>query len=241
MKNRYKKNFIQEAIFEAKFGGYNFDNTSTGLIYNSVRENYPEKEDIKLPEFLETSGANLEFIPRSRFKKSDLSELIQIAPGQVATNNLKYSNWDNFSLGIHNALKSYISIAEPKLCKRIGTRFINRFVIHDKEVNISDYFNLSVTAPIEMIKNINSFDLTLLSNFKLGESNFRVITKLCTDSARHNEEGYFIILDIDCYCEETIIPSINKMVSVANTCHEQLEKIFEAIITDNIRSMMGLI
>lgn len=120
IKRKYKKPAIQEAIFEAKFEQYNFDNAVLGQIYDLVKTNYPTKHDIKhIPVLLDNSGTLFPPLlqqieaPQLRAIKLDKSELIQFGPGIATANKLKYVSWDDFVVAINDVLKSYISIATP--------------------------------------------------------------------------------------------------------------------------------
>ena len=44
---KYKKNFIQEAIFEARFQyDQNFDLTLPGIFFEKIKDDFPQKNDL---------------------------------------------------------------------------------------------------------------------------------------------------------------------------------------------------
>src|SRR5579862_6886455 len=97
IKRKYKKPAIREAIIEAKFNYDGFDGAVPGQIFEQIKQDYPNKEDIKHQVlFLEQDGAvnaSPSFIqaPLMRARKEDNSELLQFGPGIVVANKLIYS------------------------------------------------------------------------------------------------------------------------------------------------------
>ncbi|HDV6632354.1 TPA: TIGR04255 family protein [Legionella pneumophila] len=250
IKRRYKNPSIQEAIFEAKFKHIDFDYATLGQIFDLLKENYPNKQDIKHIPILVDRAGNLSSVPSSlqvqapqmRAIKLDNSELIQIGPGIVTANKLKYVSWEDFTAAISIALQSYISIVRPEISTRIATRYINSFYIPESTVNISEYFNLSLQIP-NNLSDVQAFNLTLLNKFKVAEydSEFEIRTKFLSDTLREGEIGNRFILDMDCYITHNVAPIIDKMILIARKAHDLLEDVFESIITDKTRLLMEVI
>jgi uncharacterized protein (TIGR04255 family) len=251
IRRKYKKPSIQEAIFEAKFiyDTESFSVTTPGQIFEKIKDHYPKQHDIKhIPIFLEDpeNTKQLPFFiqaPVLQARKEDDSELLQVGPGIALANQLKYSSWENFIPSIRTVLDAYLSSVNPNVVTRIGTRYINSFLIPHENINILDYFNLGVQIPATLSQ-FQGFDLTFINKIKSVIDNngphFEIRTKFFTDSLRPNEIGNKLILDIDCYVTKEYDPKIEKIISLATQAHHTLEMVFESIITEKTRELMEI-
>ncbi len=249
IRRKYKRPAVQEAIFEAKFGHDNFDVTTPGQIFEKIKNTYPKKHDIKhIPVYLDNSenlrqAPFLLQAPLMQARKEDDSELLQVGPGITVANQLKYSSWENFTPAIRAILNAYITLAKPKLVTRIGTRYINSFLIPEEKINIIDYFNLGIQIP-PSLSQFQGFDLTFVNKIKnvAGHScpDFETRTKFFTNTLKPDETGNKLILDIDCYVALPYQPNIEKIILLATEAHHTLEMVFESIITEKTRSFMGI-
>lgn len=246
-KRKYKKPAVQEAIFEAKFSYDSFDAALPGQVFERLRNNYPKKKNLELVTLV--LGAS-DFLakpslppqaPVMQAWKSDDSELIQVGPGIAVANRVKYSTWEDFLPGINSVLNAYISSANPRYLTRLGTRYINRFIIPHDKVNMGEYFNLGVSIPTTF-ENLQGMDITFLHRLQsVTDPNgpeFEIRTKFVTDALRPGETGNGFILDIDCYHSKEIIPNIESIKSLATQAHDTLEEVFESLITDKTRLLM---
>lgn len=245
-RRKYKKPSIIEAIFEAKFSFDNesFSITTPGEIYDKIKKTYPKKLDIKhVPIYLDSTAKSsplpLIQAPQLQAIREDNSELLQIGPGIAVANKLKYSSWENFVPAIRTVLDAYISSASPKSTNRIGTRYINRFVIPTDVIDIATYFNLGIQVP-KAISNLHAFDITFINKIKSENDapEFEVRTKFLTDSLAANENGLAFILDIDCYTMNINESRTDSIINLASKAHDILSMMFENIITDNTRTLM---
>jgi len=249
IRRKYNKPAVQEAIFEAKFtcDTDSFSVTTPGQIFEKIKNNYPKKRDIKhIPVYL-GNLANVRqppFLiqaPLIQARNEDDTELLQVGPGLAVANRLKYLSWEEFIPAIKTVLDAYVNLAKPKLVTRIGTRYINSFLIPQENINVIDYFNLGVHIP-NALSQFEGFDLTFINKIKsvVNEHgpDFDIRTKFFTDTLRPNETGNKLILDIDCYVMKEYDPNIENIISLATQAHHTLEMIFETIITDKTRSLM---
>jgi uncharacterized protein (TIGR04255 family) len=248
LRRKYKKPAIQEAIFEAKFtyDSDNFGVTTPGEIFEKIKVNYPKKQNIKhIPIFLDNPDNTQQppFLiqaPLIQAKKADDSELLQLGPGIAVANRLKYTSWEDFIPGIQTILDAYICTAQPNAVTRIGTRYINCFLI-PQSAHITDYFNLGIQIPTTL-SNLEGFDLTFVNKIKSVDDqstpNFNIRTRFFTDTLMPGETGNKLILDIDCYVTKEFTPDAKKMIYLATQAHDMLETIFENIITDKTRNLM---
>jgi uncharacterized protein (TIGR04255 family) len=243
IRHRYKKSAIQEAIFEIKFPYENFDVALPGQIFERVKQNYPKKKDISLITLAIGRPSNPPQAPIIQTWKDDDSALIQVGPGIATANQLKYSNWEGFTPGIQEILHAYIDLAKPNHISGLGVRYINRFIIEEKSIKLSDYFHLGFQLP-EFFSDLQGFDLTLVhkkNGLSQFNSEFKIKTKFMTDSLRPEESGYSFILDIDCYIDSILEPKSDQVMQITKHAHDIIEEIFESIISDKIRGLMEII
>jgi len=248
---KYKKNFIQEAIFEARFQyDQNFDLTLPGIFFEKIKDDFPQKNDLN--PITITLGTSLETMEKQKTpqvpllvaRKNDMTSLVQIGPGIIVANNLKYTGWDNFSPIIKKVLKAYIMTTTPKFINRIGTRYINNFHIPVESIDISEYFNLGAHLP-PFYSNLKAFDLTFISIHENKNVKFELRTKFASNELKEGESGFRFILDMDCYIFDNFIPDNfnldpGRLVTLAKEGHDILENVFECLITDKIRALMGV-
>ncbi len=243
IRRKYKKPAIQEAIFEVKFDYAGFDSAIPGQFFEKVRQLYPKKQDIKHISVFLGASHNTPPIqaPSIQACKEDGTELLQVGPGIVVANCLRYTSWENFSETIYAAINAYIDLAKPSNVTRVATRYINSFLIPEEKINLSDYFCLGFQIP-SSLSNLKGLDLTLLNEIETDKNqcdqNFEIRTKFMTDALKPGEIGNRFILDIDCYTTTEISPVQNKILSLATQAHNILSSVFETIITEKLRYLM---
>lgn len=247
IKRKYKKPTVQEAIFEAKFLYDGFDTALAGQVFERVKGSFPKKKNLELITLV-LGSADIHTKPHlppqapvMQAWKEDDSELVQVGPGIVAANRIKYTSWEDFVPAISNITGAYVAVANPRFITRLGTRYINRFSIPSENVNISEYFNLGMAIPTTF-NNLQGFDLTFSNKLRsasgVDASEFEIRTKFTTDSLRSGETGTRFILDIDCYCQREISPDLDIVKRLATEAHDTLELIFESLLTDKTRQLM---
>jgi uncharacterized protein (TIGR04255 family) len=247
-KRKYKTPAVREAIFEAKFNYDSFDSAVPGQIFERIKENYPDKEDIKHElVFFERDRTNpptttpLIQAPLMRARRKDNSELLQFGPGIALANRFKYSTWDEFVPTIETIVKAYIDSAHPQTITRVGMRYVNSFLTPEETI-IPDYFKVDIQLP-DNLKNLDGFNLILTNSIEANEnqeSTFQARTRFLTDALRPEEKGNRFILDIDCYVSLNRTPDIEHIISLATQAHYILGDIFENLITDKTRALMEI-
>ena len=244
-KRKYKNPAIKEAIFEAKFNYDGFDSAAPGQIFEQIKAGYPYKQDIKhelifLEKDVSAQPSSIPTIqaPLMRARNEDNSELVQFGPGIVAANRMKYTTWEDFMPSIKKVTHAYLDIAKPQNTNRVGIRYINSFLVPESNTHIAEYFKINIDIP-DSLSTFSGFNLLLANILKDEDYLFNVRTRFLTDSLAANETGNKFILDIDCYVSPNIPPNIDKIVSLATKAHTIVENIFEEIITDKTRALMG--
>lgn len=240
-KRIYKKPPILEAIFEAKFAYDFYDPALPGQVFEKIKENYPKKRTVNLVTLNLVNNQNddskeslAHHMPVMQAWANDDSALVQIGQGIISANQLRYENWDKFSPIIKNILDAYIESTESSRVMRLGTRYINRFVIPEENINLTDYFYLGLQLPVTFNELIG-MDLTFIHR----RLEFEVKTKFMSDVLRADEIGVAFILDIDCYITSDLeSKTSDKLLMLATRAHDTLEDIFESLITEKMRNHM---
>ena len=113
-KRTYKNPAIKETIFEAKFNYDSFDSAAVGQIFEQIKWEYTNKQDIKhelifLEKDISAQPSSLPPIqaPLMRARNEENSELLQFGPGIVVSNRFKYIAWEDFLPAIKKITHAY--------------------------------------------------------------------------------------------------------------------------------------
>ncbi len=249
-KYRYDRSPIQEAVIEVRFAvGSSFDSTIPGRFFDNVRSRFPIKNDVEFKSFaLGATGLQAKTgperpaqVPKIQTWSPDRDRLLQVGPGLLTANCVKYTNWAAFLPDFVFSLDAYSMLQEAAMPQRIGVRYINRIVLDASEVILSDYFRfgLSVPEPLEgapMFESVfekDTFQVPKIADFKLR-------VRFGTDAKRAGEAGLPFVLDIDCFALQFSgeAPADN-IVAIAESAHEIVEFAFESFLTDKTRKVLG--
>jgi uncharacterized protein (TIGR04255 family) len=156
---RYARPPIAEALSEIYFTGSNWDSTTPGLFYEEVRNDYPNKAEMKLVEVEvqlpsgQARAQQMQTGPRMSFARRDNSRLIQLDRDLLVVNQLlpypRYEEWRNEVL---HGLEVYRRLAAPSGIDRLGVRYLNRVNIPvvGPGLRMEDYFRVHPQIPAEL-------------------------------------------------------------------------------------------
>lgn len=240
---KYQNPPLQEAIFEAKFSYENFDSTLPGQFYEKVRSQFPEKNDLKvITVTLGTAHPSIQQRnpqgPVIQAWNPERTSCLQFGPGIIAANLLKYKGWELFIPSISLILKSYFDCAYPKAAKRIGLRYINRILIPENNVKISDYFQMDISFP-DTLLNPHAFDITLIKETVFNQLEITTKVRFASDSLKPGEKGVAFLLDIDSFVTNNIPLEPKGILQITDSCHGCLEEVFESALQDKTRNIFG--
>lgn len=243
----YKTNPLLEVLCEVRFFDRKFDSVIPGRFYDKVSGLYPIQEDVKLFSFhVGKSDPSIENqqpqIPLLKLWKPDKKSLLQIGPGIFSANSLKYQSWEEFVGDIEFGLKEFLDISSKDYVQRVGTRFINRFIFDETEVELSKYFNFGLMPP-SPLKNSNAFEVSFLNSRIQAKTNmvFESKVKFSTDALKSGENGVAFLLDIDTFSNVNSPKKLADILSVATSCHDYSSEIFESFLKPSLREKMGLL
>jgi uncharacterized protein (TIGR04255 family) len=238
---------LQEAVFEIRFSQDGFDSASTGQFYEKIKKDYPHKENLQIFQFIVGNNPNDKEAPHIpppqspslKAWSSDKEKVLQVGPGILTANHLKYKDFEDFQPMVSAGLKNYLEICTPKSVQRVGTRFINRFLIPNSSIILSDYFNFSLVPP-GPLKNSNAFQVVFLNSFinaKTGQQ-YEVKVRFGSESLRPGESGIAFSLDLDSYSTFNFSANYADILEVGEIAHSYVGEIFESFLTQGMRNIL---
>ena len=242
MSRIYKNPPLIEALCEFRFqGDSNWDLTLPGLFYREVKEKFPKKReqnavDVQFHGSQPETGIQGTMIPKVQFFSEDESCLVQLSPSLLTINHLyPYPNWDHFKALILEMLSTYSAIANPGPFARIGLRYINRIEQHEGNSvnNVLNYFPLLPHSLDQSPKNLLS-----RVEIEFDEHNGILILTLASIPGE-NPNTKLYLLDLDFVTADISDISVTNVHEWIEIAHEQIEKVFEASITDTFRQSFG--
>jgi uncharacterized protein (TIGR04255 family) len=135
-------------------------------------------------------------------------------------------------------LNSYLQSTHPQSTKRVGLRYINRFIFPEKNIVLSDYFNLNINLPT-VVSNINAFDLNVINNYNYEGYEITAKLRFSSDALKPDEQGVAFILDIDSFVINKIPVEYQDIMKITHLCHEYLKAVFEGTLQDKTRMLLG--
>jgi uncharacterized protein (TIGR04255 family) len=240
---RYKKAPLQEAIFEAKFSNEKLDVTLPGQFFEKVRNKFPQKNNLEIITItIGTKPAQIKESPPVQAPvmqawNEERTRCLQIGPGIVTANDKKYLDWEDFTQSIELLLKSYFECTQPIETKKVGFRCINRFVIPEINVIVSDYFRIGLALP-NSLQGSKGFDVTFLKDTDYNGHEVSAKIRFTSESLKSDEYGVAFILDIECFTLSNVSTNKQNILEQASCCHFYLKEIFESLLQDKVRILM---
>ena len=238
---KYKNPPAIEVLFEIFFSETQSNLTLFGDFYQKVKNDYPRQEQLRNVGFemnftqgvVQTKQINQGNM--MRFSKDDNSQLVQISQNLLTVNKLKpYLGYDSFKENVKNVMHSYLELAKPKYFERIGMRYIDRIQIPESDFELDKYFNFSLNFANEEFSTINgiSFKVQLTPKHKTHQLSVTLNSVISSE----NGKSEFILDTYDTFIlqKET---SEDYILSVLDEAHENIQYIFEAVITDSARNL----
>jgi uncharacterized protein (TIGR04255 family) len=240
VRRRYKSPPVSEAICEFQFGGTKeWDWTIPGLLYQEIREEFPEKRQEKAFEIsiapqmgkVEQSVGSLS---KMQFVRQDGSAMVQIGPDLIAVNVLPpYPGWETFEALIRKQFEIYLKVAQPAAFKRIGLRYVNQIVFPAGEIETTDYFHYYPKLPETVEQRHGPFWMRVLHAY----SEDRDVMTFQMAHAKPTNKKLTIVLDLDYYLAKPDVVELTRGLDWVAEAHENVEAMFEASITDNTRNL----
>lgn len=172
------------------------------LIYESIKERYPEKQEQRISEFrIETKPAeelvkSVSKINGYRYISFDKKQILQARLDGFTFSRLHpYIKWEDLSNEAHRLWLLYKDVTSPDLITRVALRYINKFNIPIPIRDFSDYLTAPPTVPEGLPQGVSSF-LTRIAIYEPSIDAHAIITQLLEQIVN---EAAPIILDIDVF------------------------------------------
>ena len=240
-KNYYKRNPVQEAVFEIRFASSHWDSASAGQIYEILKSKFPVKKDA--PPLLLNLGlqdpisAPLPLsAPVMQAWTADETFLLQFGPRIATANSLLYESWETFTDNVELLVEAFLEVTNPKNLTRVGVRFINRFEFSEDILDISDYLNFAIILPPHL-QQVSKLEFVVESLYSLEDHGYLTKSKISTQL---EEERTVIILDLECFRDFSEQPNGERLLVYGNNCHNIVEVIFESFLRDKMRDQLGV-
>ncbi len=241
MRTIYRNPPILEVVCEFRLPlNTQWDLTVPGLIFEKIKDKFPEREQRNIHEIEMKQG------PQGMRQELRVSErvvlfnrkrniFVQIGEHLMTVNCLKpYPGWKNFQPNIEVAFRALLDVVDVYKLQRIGLRFINHIEIKKIPVQLEEYFNLRPYMGPDLPQNVAHFLVGCLFLFENKRDACRI--QLTPVPAEQAEWSAFR-LDLDYYLQEPGAVSAKDALNWVEGAHEQVEKLFEGCITDNLRKL----
>lgn len=241
MSKKYKNPPIVEALCEFFFTpSQPWDMTIPGLFYEKIKNDFPEKQQqISFGVGFSPSEGKIEqkfeMIQRIQFFRTDKTALVQVAPDLLVINHLKpYPTWNIYKPIIFNNLEIYKNIAKPKGFNRIGLRYINKMDFEIIPVKLEDYFNYYPFVPPDLPQEHETFNV----NIEIPDEDKRDRLLLTLRSIIPDKPNIIsLILELYYILARPEGISMEEISALVENAHTNIEKVFEACITDKCREL----
>jgi len=217
-----------------------WDLTTPGLVYEEVREDFPNKEQRLIQEVEMTPGPRgldqkIRTSERILFLTNERKTFIQVGPHLLAVNCLKhYPTWGEFKPRIEKAFRALTHTVDIKGLQRIGLRYINMIEIPGQSINLDIYFEFRPFLGQKLPQNMLNFIIGCELPFFDKRDSCRVeLTRAVSDKP----EISAFVLDLDYFLVQPQTVSADQALEWVETAHQNLEEIFEGCITESLREI----
>ncbi|HWP93153.1 MAG TPA: TIGR04255 family protein [Thermodesulfobacteriota bacterium] len=241
MPKKYLNPPIIEAVCEFRLSSNSkWDLTIPGLIYERVRNEFPNKEQRLVQEVEITQGPQgvqqqIRSSERVLFLTNDRKTFIQVGPQLLAINCLKpYPTWEGFKPLIEKAFNALIKTVNVDKLQRIGLRYINRIEISSPSINLDDYFEFRPFLGKSLPQDMASFIVQCSLVFFDGRDSCKV---QLTNALPEKPENLGFLLDLDYFLAHPQTVSVDEAIEWVEGAHQKVEEIFEGCITQSLREI----
>ncbi|MGW3988607.1 TIGR04255 family protein [Streptomyces sp. NPDC004830] len=237
-RRKYRNPPIIEAICSFAFKpGVPWNITIPGLLYESLRDEYPDLPELRGqveanfdPEAPE--GANLTVRQPLKVAYTNGNRVVIVGENVLTVHCLApYEGWEDLRSRALRTLDHYRSVAKPESIAQVGLRYVNRVAIPENAFNFADYFTVAQGLPSQ------GFPGAITSFFDRMEYRYfdspAKITFTWASQETESGEGVAFILDFD-----LIHPGPVDFENVANLLDDLRRReaaAFESIIGDKLR------
>lgn len=242
MGRRYANPPIEEVVCEFRLTHETrWDLTVPGLLYEKLKESFPQKEQRLIQEVEFTQGPEglqqqIRMSERLLFFTEDRKMLVQVGPRLLAVNALKpYPHWEVFRPRIAMVWKILQDTIEVQGLERIGLRYINRIELPAQDVALNEYFEFYPFVGTRLPRHTTSFLVGV--EFSYADDRDRCRVQLAPVLVSGTEGKAAFILDLDYFLARRRGVAVADVLNWIEEAHSQVEEVFEGCITDKLRNI----
>lgn len=239
MPRRYGKPPVTQAICEFQFiSDKVWDWTIPGLIFPRISEQFPDKQQEQAFQLTVTPQQQAvqqisTGLSKMQFLNKDKTAMVQIGPDLLGLNiNIPYPGWPQFFKLISEQFQIYLDVASPKGFKRIGVRYINTIRFAETALELTKYFRYYPHLPEDIEQKHGPFNMRVMHPSDDGRDalilNFANVLP---------SETMTYLLDLDYSLVQPDKIQLRYGLEWVEHAHGQIEKMFEACITDELRTI----
>ena len=241
----YRNPPVVEALCEVHFAPEDWVDSIPDKLYERIKEDFPRRQ---LREFREahvtvsendaTATTEMRELPHwTVFLTESQDRLIQVSETILTFNQLPpyrpFSEWKDY---FFNAFSICKNLAPIRKVKNIDVRYINRFEIPARKLNLEHYFTIMPTLPAECGETQGPF-LIKCTIPQPDDSNFLMVTFQTIKPDETAEAAQAFVLDLHV---RSLIDEQATKVDIENLvedAHIRIATAFEGSITDKLRQV----
>lgn len=236
---KYRNPPIVEVICEFRFQPTSeWDATVPGLVYERLKDEFPLRRPLRQVGVQVQMGAEgfslqPQFEEGMRFLRQDERAFVQLRPHRISVHHLApYPHWEGFKPLIEKGYRAFLDVLPESRFQRIGLRYINRIVLPDSHVELSDYFNLYPSVGPGLPRDFSAFGVYLLFPFEDGRDALQL--RLGNEQPE-GEEALVVLLDLDYFLAQEERVTVQNALDWVEQAHKYVVSAFEGTITDRLR------
>jgi uncharacterized protein (TIGR04255 family) len=234
---QYKNPPIEEAVCEFTFAssasGQQLDLTLPGrLKMHPLMEEYSGEPRAQTIQIVANNAPTLTF--RAQLPTAEGSRLVSIGPNTLAMSILRpYDGWENFKLRIGRALDAFFEAISQFAVTRIGVKYVNRIVVPIASANPTKF--LTGLPAEDKISDTRLANFTQSSEFVRTDGIKLLVNQATLQPRAPNTTEY--LLDIDTIWDQKALENRAEIIAMVERLHDIEGAAFEALITNDARSL----
>jgi len=242
MGRKYANPPIVEAVCEFRLTPETqWDLTVPGLLYERLKETFPQKEqrmiqEVELTQRPEGLQQQIRTNEGLWFFTEDRKMLAQVGPRLLVVNALKpYPHWEGFNPRIDMVWKSLQETVEVQGLERIGLCYINRIELPAPNVKFDEYFDFYPFVGQRLPQHVASFHTGVEFSYAGDRDHCRVQLAPIPLSGKEGKAAF--MLDLDYFLTRPRGVAVADALAWVEEAHSRVEEVFEGCITDKLRNM----
>ena len=252
-RQKYGEPPIEEALCEFRFkSDQDWDFTVPGRLYAKLEKEYPGKprnqKAVKIGlDVQDGSPTNMKYnegLAGVQLLSKNETRIVGVGYNTLTVHMLKpyqdadseNGGWEDFKSRISVALNAYWEVTEPEGIYRVGIRYINKIIIPDEKVDITEYLQTALPSvqklPEKLTRFVNQFEYDYEDEVRL------ILSQQGAGASQENNRE--ILLDLDVIWSPPEAVPKEKALEMVNDLHSREIAAFEAIITDKTRELFNV-